>query len=345
MIAFGLIIGSILGPWYSYTLRDGPNSSGVTFTSSTEQGLFGEYRFRSENDWRQFSNWSDVDGRNNQARLYSHLFSLELIAVVLAAGMVGGIALHMRKGKRGVAAAFTVATVIWCVFMPMFFMLNLEPANDADSREGGVGSFWGERDDPDSEIGAPGNIHHRISTWGPGTGWFLSILAAISAVVTLPVLLYTGPRPGFADLRIPVAAGMVGIICLVGAAILLYPQPPPWEQPDSDSMSTRTQAVQGGDWLVEITGGSFRASGLELVVINSTTGARTMQARVPAGNADNPDFFWNDSNRNHRLDAGDSILLKGTVNGQPNPNILAGFKAQFLKNDILVATIRELPPH
>jgi hypothetical protein len=45
------------------------------------------------------------------------------------------------------------------------------------------------------------------------------------------------------------------------------------------------------------------------------------------------------------VDAGDSILLKGTVNGQPNPRIQAGFKVQFLRDDTIIGTIKELPPH
>ena len=102
----------------------------------------------------------------------------------------------------------------------------------------------------------------------------------------------------------------------------------------------RTEKASDTDWLVDITGGSQVSADITLVVINPSTGASTYSKSVssllPASN--DPDATFNDNNKNNRLDAGDSLLLKGA-----GGHFLAGYKVQLLKGNMIVGIVNELP--
>jgi hypothetical protein len=265
--------------------------------------------------------------------------------VVLAAGAVVGLALSLWKGKRGIAAAIAVVLAAWCLFTPIWFMVYAQTGNTIHSPGGfPADSFWGRTDLVDFQPGAPDNEFHSVSTWGPLAGWFMSLFAGIFAVLTLASVLLVRPRPALRQLRIPVAVSVIIAICLVGSAVALYPAPVIREQ-GGEPPGLRVEAIEHGDWQIDIISGSYKASAVYLQITNASTGSEMVNAPLSSGTVDNPDFSLNDSNQNKRLDAGDSIILRGTINGQPNPNIQAGFKVQFLKNDNIIGTIKELPPH
>jgi len=343
--ALAMVCGSIWSPWYSYNLRDGPNYAGVVKVSYSKLNLIGTQSYSAEYDRQSSTFWDDAAKDDNTARLFLYLRTLVIVGAVMAGGAVAGCVVALRKGKRGIATAFGLLLAAWCLFTPLFFMANLDPARQADSPYGdAVKSFWGQSDSADAEIGAPDNIHHRISTWGPDTGWFMSFTAAIFGALTVVALLVPGPRPRFTEVRLPVVAAVLVAVCLVGSAVALYPAPV-HEEPPGRLGGLRVETVENGDWLINIVSGSIKPNAVSILITNSSTGGELLKAPVSSGTAANPDFFWNDSNLNNKVDAGDFIVLKGTINGAPNPKVQAGFKVQFLRDDSIIGTIKELPPH
>jgi hypothetical protein len=205
-------------------------------------------------------------------------------------------------------------------------------------------SFWGRTDHVEFQAGAPDNEYHSVSIWGPSTGWFMSLSAGIFAVLTPASVVLARPRPVLRQLRLPAAVSVIIAICLVGSAVALYPVPV-HEEPPGRLGGLRVEAVDNGDWRIYVISGNIKPSAVDIQITNPSSGAEMLRAHVSSGTAGNPDFFWNDSNQNDKVDAGDDIVLKGTVNGQPNPDIQPGFKVQFLRGDTIIGTIKELPPH
>lgn len=346
ILALVMCAGSLASPWYAEHLRDGPNYAGTTYYKDVEYNLFGVFSSDTEEGRESFTNWPGLLHDDSKARLYTHLLYLVITGIAMAVAAVGACVLSLWTGKRGPAAAITLALTAWCLFVPVFFAVSLGPADVADAGGGGgAPEFWGQMDNDDFEIGAPDNIHHRIITWGPAIGWYMSILGGIFGSLTLLALVRPAPRLCFADLRVPVLVAVVMMLCLVQTAVALYPGPVAPEPPGDGPIGTRAEALPNGDWSISIVSGYKRVGEVVIQVINPDTGASLVSERLSAGAAGNPDFLLNDTNGNDRLDAGDTILLRGTVNGQPNPRIQEGFKVQFLRGDTVIGTIKELPPH
>lgn len=102
-------------------------------------------------------------------------------------------------------------------------------------------------------------------------------------------------------------------------------------------LGMRIEKTSGSDWLVTITTGSTAVSStLYIQVADSNTGAKTVSTPIKLGPTS--DFQYNDNNANQRIDAGDSILLKGS-----SPNIKAGYRFQLSKGENILAGPRELP--
>jgi len=345
-LALAMVCGSFTVPWYSYSVKNGPDWRGTTDLWTTTQSLDGEYSYNSEQGKETFVGWSDVTSDSEAVRIFPYLWSLVAAGVVLAAGAVVGLALSLWKGKRGIAAAIAVVLAAWCLFTPIWFMVYAQTGNTIHSPGGfSADSFWGRTDLVDFQPGAPDNEYHSVSTWGPLAGWFMSLFAGIFAALTLASVLLVRPRPALRQLRLPVAVSVIIAICLVGSAVALYPAPVGREPPGGDGFGWRVEALVNGDWMISITTGSYTISGLVLQVVDPANGSALVKEPLSAGTAGNPDFLVNDTNGNKRLDAGDTIILKGTINGLPSSNIQAGFRVQLLRNDNVIGTLKELPPH
>jgi hypothetical protein len=344
-VALAMVCASFTVPWFSYSLKEGPDSRGITNLWTTKQSLDGEYRYDSEQGKETLYSWSEVTSESEAVRIFPYSGYLVAAGAVLSAGAIVGLALSLWKGKRGIAVAFALVLAAWSLFTPLFFMVHVQTGSTIHAPGGfPADSFFGREDRVDFQPGAPDNEDHTISTWGPDAGWYMSFAAAIFGALTVVALLVPGPRPRVTEVRLPVVAAVLVAVCLVGSAVALYPAPV-HEEPPGRLGGLRVETVENGDWLVDIVSGSIEPNAVSIQITNSSTGGELLKAPVSSGTAANPDFFWNDSNLNNKVDAGDSILLKGTVNGQPNPRIQAGFKVQFLRDDTIIGTIKELPPH
>jgi len=101
-------------------------------------------------------------------------------------------------------------------------------------------------------------------------------------------------------------------------------------------LGLKTQRVQGGDWEIAVTsGGGQKASDIRLIVTDNSTGKLLFGAKLSA--MDDSDGKFNDTNGNKRIDSGDSILLRDT------DKVDAGMKVLFLKGEIILGFVKELP--
>jgi hypothetical protein len=102
-------------------------------------------------------------------------------------------------------------------------------------------------------------------------------------------------------------------------------------------LGIRVEKNANNDWIVSVTvGSSDTPSQLYLQIVDANTGAKTVNARLTSGPTS--DFTFNDNNANGKLDAGDSILLKGS-----SSNIRAGYTFQIAKSESIIAGPRSLP--
>jgi hypothetical protein len=344
-VALAMVCASFTVPWFSYSLKEGPDSRDITNLWTTKQSLDGEYRYDSEQGKETFYSWSEVTSESEAVRIFPYSGSLVAAGAVLSAGAIIGLALSLWKGKRGIAVAVALVLAAWSLFTPLFFMVHVQTGSTIHAPGGfPADSFFGREDRVDFQPGAPDNEDHTISTWGPDAGWYLALFAGIFGVLALATLVLPRPRSIFARAWRQATVAVMAVLCLMSAAVALYPGPVPPVQPGDGPIGCRATAL-GGNWSINITSGYIDAGRVAIQISDPHTGATMLESKVAYGTASNPDFTWTDRSGNGKLDAGDSILLKGTVNGQPNLKIQAGFKVQFLKGGSIIGTIKELPPY
>lgn len=105
------------------------------------------------------------------------------------------------------------------------------------------------------------------------------------------------------------------------------------------NLGTRVGRTADGDWLVSITTGSKPASSIELQ-INDWTGAIVFRNTLSntADPAGSPDVWFNDTDGDKNVDAGDTILLRAS-----GGRIHSGFSVWFMRDDHILGRLKELP--
>ena len=113
--------------------------------------------------------------------------------------------------------------------------------------------------------------------------------------------------------------------------------PEPWSA-SGLSLGLTVNKNAMGDWLISITSsqGALFAQYVTLRVSNAVTGVLVLDNTLNELNATAAVF--NDNNADGKLTAGDTVLLKDTS------TVNAGMKVQFLEGDVVIASIKELPP-
>jgi len=341
ILAMASVCASLVVPWYTYTLHDRPDYAGNDFTSYWDYTLFGTKYYNGADDATSFTAWSRNNNSASGALLYTHLLYLVIFGISLSVASVGACLAALRWSRREIAAALALALAVWCLFIPVFFMTNLPDGSDGKN----VSNFWREEKIEDDDAAPLNGTLYTISTWNPALGWYLALLSGVFGILAFVALAVPRPRPRFSRWRLPIGASVAAIVILMASAAALYPEPPHRGDGLWIGIGLQTEALPGGDWLMNITAGSRDANEVYIQVTDPATGRASILAKVSSGTASNPDFTWTDRSGNKKLDAGDSILLKGTVNGQPNLKIQDGFKVQIMKNNDLIGTVKELPPH
>lgn len=341
-----LIIISLSLPWYHTIFRDGPDSNNIVRTYESKYYFTGSIANYPEAGNHNFQPWGDVPRSDSTAQLFSYFQMLDNIGILLVAIFIAGMLAALLKGRREIAVFLGLIAAIFCLFVPLFFMQEYPSAVNADGQQGSDAlPFWYVEDNPDLEIGVPGNVHHRITTWAPDTGWYLPIISALLCVSAVTLISVERPRPSWRKYVTPLIAALIIVVILIPSVMAYYTRPHYTGGDLVEAFGLQIQISTNDDWQINITGNAGPASALILDLANTSTGESHLHASVSSGTADNVNFTWLDANSNKKLDSGDNIILKGTINGQPNPSVQAGFKVQLLYKNNIVGNSPVLPSH
>ena len=101
------------------------------------------------------------------------------------------------------------------------------------------------------------------------------------------------------------------------------------------SLGLDTSRKASGDWQIDVTSGSARASSVVITVVDANTGAAAYSSGLTAMNT--AAGMYNDNNGNNMLDPGDTVLIRDTASVDP------GMKVLFLKGENVIGVVIRLP--
>jgi len=338
----GLIIFSLFSPWYHFVLRDGPDSNNLVKSYETQYFFTGTKDSSPETINAHYRPWANVQRADSTAMLFSYCQVLDIIAILLVVLFIAGLFVAILKGKRTIAASLGLAAAIFSLFVPLFFMQELPVAMNADKNDqySKVLPFWYSYDEHDYEIGAPGNVHHRLYTYSPDTGWYLPYISALLCFTAATLISIERPRPTWRKNVKPIVVATSIALILIAGSVALYPQPPQFQPTDSETMGLRAEKTDE-NWTLSITVGVRYLSGLHMQIIDPNTGAKTVDSLLSVG--ETADFMVNNNDRSGegnwpRLNAGDSILLKSS-----GGHVQSGYKVLFIRNNNIAGSLNALP--
>jgi len=178
LIGAGVLIGSLLTPWYTFTA----SGSGVTVYDNFYAGLpttNGTIRYSCSGGVECPSQTSySAASLNNTGTIAETGFFLLIGGVIL--GALAGILAFMFRNRRGLGSiilALAILAVVLAIVAPAVFAVELPGAISKDhpgaTGKGPWTSFFGSN----STTLGPGAAYS--TTWGPGLGWYLAIGAFV----------------------------------------------------------------------------------------------------------------------------------------------------------------------
>jgi len=142
---------------------------------------------------------------------------------------------------------------------------------------------------------------------------------------------------------------MVAITVVLAGVLVVYLQTLPQ---GGGSVETQLgirveKAPNGIDWIVSITTGSQKVTSIRVQIVNPATGAKTVNVALNVAPAD-AHFTFNNNDlanegANPKINAGDSIMLKGAIPVPPAAaDIQMGYTFSLLKGENTIAGPKEL---
>ncbi len=173
---------SITLPWYQVTMETGNEVTHVdAYFDYTETTV--------DQDGEETTETEYYDDLPAVKKVMDNTYGVFCIALfVLVIGMVSVVLYMLEKISKNAAGLLLVLGTLFLLLVPLYLMFALPPAVGEDLNvEGGPNEEMGEK-----FFGS--NDHTYTTTWGAGSGWFLTLLAAGVTGVSAVLLLSSKPR-------------------------------------------------------------------------------------------------------------------------------------------------------
>lgn len=175
LIVVVLLGVALVGPWYSMKMEGGgiEVKADATLTETKAEGM----------GVTATTKWSDEDAPENQAKLYTNVYYIAIVTLVVA--IISLICLILSGiGKLGIkiGAILLIITMIFAIVAPAYFAAAVPGAmheDDATWDKGFMGS--------EEEAGVK-------TTWGPGYGWYFAVVAFVLALIGMIITLVPGKK-------------------------------------------------------------------------------------------------------------------------------------------------------
>ncbi len=180
LIVVVLLGVALVGPWYSMKMEGGgiEVKADATLTETKAEAL----------GVTATTKWSDEDAPENQAKLYTNVYYIMIVTLVVA--IISLICLILSGiGKLGIkiagikiGAILLLLTMIFAIVAPAYFAAAVPGAmheDDATWDKGFMGS--------EEEAGVK-------TTWSPGYGWYFAVVAFVLALIGMIITLVPGKK-------------------------------------------------------------------------------------------------------------------------------------------------------
>ncbi|MCI4334371.1 MAG: hypothetical protein L3K04_01865 [Thermoplasmata archaeon] len=211
-----LLVVALLTSWYSFTITESATVEGQSLSGSVQTSLYpgSDYKtttsgyFGGNTTTCPYAGTTSTSGcspyaRNQTGALYSVAEFLTIGGLVL--GLLAGILALMTTGRPGMrkgAMALGILALLLALVTPMVLLAGQPAAIKNDEAQygghaptNGSGpdtSFFGSCSGSSCEGGSPAPGVSISGTWGPSTGWYLSIGAFV--VFLLGILIVRGAK-------------------------------------------------------------------------------------------------------------------------------------------------------
>ncbi|WP_455392744.1 hypothetical protein [[Eubacterium] cellulosolvens] len=177
--------------------NDSTNSGKIKYDSSVKSGGWdGSYRDMAMEDYPVPG---FLAGGSEQHNVYTYTYYMLLLSVILAVvGIILTLVAGLGKIKAIIPKILVGITIIFVVLAPLYFALALPPAisNDHEKLQA-ITSFGNqtvqEPEPPEGGSSIMGEANEKSEggrvlshiTWGPELGWWLSIIAIFTCIITI----------------------------------------------------------------------------------------------------------------------------------------------------------------
>lgn len=184
LIVVVLLGVALVGPWYSMKMEgtvmdvEMEVKADATLTEMKAEGM----------GVTTTKKWSDEDAPENQAKLYTNVYYIAIVTLVIA--IISLICLILSGiGKLGIkiagikiGAILLLITMIFAIVAPVYFAVAVPGAMHEDSATWDKG-FMGSEEEAGMK-----------TTWGPGYGWYLAIVAFVLALIGMIFTFIPGKK-------------------------------------------------------------------------------------------------------------------------------------------------------
>lgn len=190
--------------WFRDGQNGSSNSGKIEYTSSVKSGGWdGSYRDMAMEDYPVPGY---LAGGQEQLNVYTYTYYMIILAIILAVvGIICIIIAGFEKINALIPKIIVGITIIFVVLAPLYFALALPPAIKTDHEKlQDIKNAWGNETVPAPPEGGSsimgeaneksegGKILSHID-WGPELGWWLSIIAIFTCIITIAFI--EGKRP------------------------------------------------------------------------------------------------------------------------------------------------------
>jgi len=151
----------------------------LTMTWYTTKVDGGEGAYEAKEDFKGYDtngkrdNWADLKGVDNSKALYSNVYMLLILGVVMSVLLViGGAMLMMKPKMKMMVAILGILALVFSMLGPVMFMTQHQVAWKADAPNSTGDGPW-------SSFSGSTSVSGANYSWGPSMGWTVALVGFI----------------------------------------------------------------------------------------------------------------------------------------------------------------------